>query len=137
MTSEPEQLAAMRVWLRRALGAQDVGPEERGRLVAATSELCANSIRHAYGGRRGEPITVSLRTSEDEVMIEVDDRGRPFDPSRYRPPDLDAAPERGLGLHIARVAVDHLSFDVNAHGGNHWTLLRRRARTGSDGGERR
>ena len=113
LTSDPEQLARMRAWLRRVL--------------TAVGELCTNAIKHAYGGGGGQPIHLTVTAFEDRLVVEVEDFGRPFDPARYVPPDLDARPEHGVGLFLARSLVDSLAPDVARPRGTRWVLVKYRA----------
>jgi anti-sigma regulatory factor (Ser/Thr protein kinase) len=79
-------------------------------LMAAASELAANSILH--GGGRG------LATVWDEdgaVFVEVTDAGTITDPTvgRTRP---DPAAEQGRGLYIANRLCDEVSIDSSPTG---------------------
>jgi len=127
MTSDPDELATMRAWLRRELDRHAIPAADQAGLLVATGELCANSIKHAYDGVTCQPIRVSLRALGDRIVIEVEDFGRSFEPARYRPPDLDTVPEHGLGLFLARQSVDDLSFDVSRARGTRWTLIKYRS----------
>jgi anti-sigma regulatory factor (Ser/Thr protein kinase) len=126
ITSEPDQLIRMRSWLWTALVGENVPLDDCADLVLAAGELCNNSIKHAYQGVAGQPIHLSFRASEDEIAIEVEDFGVPFDPSRYVPPDLDAIPDHGLGLHLVNRIADRVAFDVVRERGTRWTLIRHR-----------
>src|SRR5438034_5994411 len=95
MTSEAEHLLRLRKWLREELAGHGVPKHDQPNLLLAVGELCANSIQHAYQGRAGQPITVSVRSSDDSVVIEVEDFGKPFDADRYESPNLEAVPESG------------------------------------------
>src|SRR5260370_36989244 len=97
MSSEAEDLARLRAWLRETLGELGVDRATRAELVLAVGELCANSIEHAYDGQGGQPINVSVVGHPDRLVIEVEDFGRAFDPDRYVEPDLDAPPDHGPG----------------------------------------
>jgi anti-sigma regulatory factor (Ser/Thr protein kinase) len=59
-------------------------------------------------------IVVRLRRRRREVVAEVEDDGRPFDPLQAPPPDLSAplAERRvgGLGLHFVRNLMDQVSY---------------------------
>jgi serine/threonine-protein kinase RsbW len=125
MTSEPEELARMRSWLWTVLVGQGLTLEECGKLLLAVGELCNNSIKHAYEGVRGQPIQISLTAGPEQLVIEVQDWGKPFEASRYRQPDLDAAPDHGLGLFLVRSVVDQLVVDVERGSGTRWTLIKR------------
>lgn len=129
LNSEPQDLARLRMWLREELVRHQVEEREHFGLQVAVGELCANSIRHAYAGLGGKPIHVSVRGNSDRLTIEVRDFGRKFDPRSYRPPDLEAVPEGGVGLHLVRQFVDEFSFDVNQDQGTRWILVKYRRGT--------
>ncbi|HBH03291.1 MAG TPA: hypothetical protein DDZ42_15465 [Candidatus Rokubacteria bacterium] len=127
LTSDPEQLARMRAWLRRVLTAGGASGQEEAAILTAVGELCTNAIKHAYGGGGGQPIHLTVTAFEDRLVVEVEDFGRPFDPARYVPPDLDARPEHGVGLFLARSLVDSLAPDVARPRGTRWVLVKYRA----------
>jgi anti-sigma B factor antagonist len=124
MSSEALDLARLRVWLREELAGMGVERETRAALVLAVGELCANSIEHAYEGRGGQPIHVSVRGFEDRLVLEVEDFGRAFDAARYVEPDLDALPDHGLGIHLVHRIADSVSVDVRRERGTRWTLVK-------------
>jgi anti-sigma B factor antagonist len=124
MSSESSQLARLREWLRDELADLDVDRATRATLVLAVGELCANSIEHAYEGRGGQPIHVSILGLEDRLVLEVEDFGRAFDAGRYVEPDLDALPDHGLGVHLVYRIADSVSVDVRRERGTRWTLVK-------------
>lgn len=126
MSSEVEQLRRLRRWLHVELERLGVDRTTRSALQLAVGELCANSIEHAYEGRGGEPIEVSVRGYEDRLIIEVEDFGRAFDPERYVEPDLDTLPDHGMGIHLVRRIADAVSIDVQRERGTRWTLIKYR-----------
>jgi anti-sigma regulatory factor (Ser/Thr protein kinase) len=124
LTSEPQHLARLRDWLRGELTRLKVENQEQFGLQVAVGEICSNSIRHAYAGLGGKPIHVSVQGNEDQLVIEVRDFGKKFDPEAYRPPDFEAVPEGGIGLHLVRQFVDELSYDVTQEQGTRWTMVK-------------
>lgn len=130
MSSEAEDLARLRAWLRGALGDLGVERAVQAELVLAVGELCANSIEHAYDGRPGQPIHVSVAGHPDRLVIEVEDFGRAFDRSRYTEPDLASLPDHGLGIHLVHRIADSVTIDVAREAGTRWTLVKYRAGAG-------
>ena len=126
MTSEAEHLVRLRKWLREELGGHGVPKQEQPNLLLAVGELCANSIEHAYEGRGGQPIKVSVRSSDDSLVIEVEDFGKPFDAELYESPDFEAVPESGYGLFLVKAIADKLSIDVARESGTRWTMVKYR-----------
>jgi anti-sigma regulatory factor (Ser/Thr protein kinase) len=126
MTSEAEHLLRLRKWLREQLAGHGVPKQEQPTLLLAVGELCANSIQHAYEGRAGQPIKVSVRSSDDSLVIEVEDFGKPFDAERYQRPDLEAVPDSGYGIFLVKTIADSLSIDVARERGTRWTMVKYR-----------
>jgi len=124
ITSESRQLARVRVWLGEQLARRGVDAHTQSALQVAVGELATNSIKHAYGGRAGEPIHISVASRDDGVVIQVEDFGRPFDPRGYRQPDLSEMNESGVGLYIVKRLADEFSFDLARERGTRWTLVK-------------
>src|SRR5436309_7525714 len=63
-------------------------------LNVAADEVLSNIIAHGYPHQvRGE-ILVRLTCRADEVLLDIEDDGDPFDPRQAPPPDLRSAPEK-------------------------------------------
>ena len=102
------------------------------RVNLVLDELASNII--AYGreeGRRSPDIVIEMASREDEVIIEVSDDGRPFNPLSDAPPapaiheNLEAAPVGGLGIHLVKNMVDSMSYR-HEDGRNRVTMTARR-----------
>jgi anti-sigma regulatory factor (Ser/Thr protein kinase) len=128
MTSEAQQLARTRSWLWTQLVGQALPLEECSSVLVAVGEICNNVIKHAYSGEPGRPIAITLSVFPDRFVVDVEDEGAPYDPRNYAPPDLDAVPERGVGLFLVQHSVDEVAFDVARARGRRWTLVKYRAR---------
>ena len=79
-------------------------------------ELASNIIScGGEEGRRNPDIEIGIAFRSDELMIEITDDGRPFDPLSDAPTaavidgDMQAAPVGGLGIHHVKSMVDSLS----------------------------
>lgn len=80
----------------------------------ALDEVLSNIIKYAYPDQQLHEIELRLTASKDEVIAEVNDDGRPFDPLSVPPPQLDRpiAERRigGLGIHFVRNLVTDASY---------------------------
>jgi anti-sigma regulatory factor (Ser/Thr protein kinase) len=70
-----------------------------------------NAAAHGEGG----PVLLTVTADEQEVAIEISDRGPPFDPLTEAPPpvlegSIEDRPIGGLGLYFVRTFVDEASY---------------------------
>lgn len=83
-------------------------------LNLALDEVLTNVISYGYTDTAEHEIVVRLRADGAQVMVEIEDDGREFNPLEAAAPDLDApAAERsigGLGIHLVRKVIDQLEY---------------------------
>ena len=77
-------------------------------------EVLANVISYAYGDNQLHEIVVRADLRDGELLIEVEDDGRPFNPLQIPPPDLDQPLEQrkvgGLGLPLVRELTSSIEY---------------------------
>lgn len=109
-TFDAVTLAEVRTMVERAVRSAGHGCEQVDDAVTAVNEVATNAVEH---GRA--PATVSVWEAPDEVIIQIDDRGRLHDPL----PGLRAPQphhERGWGLWLARASCSALHLWTDADG---------------------
>jgi anti-sigma regulatory factor (Ser/Thr protein kinase) len=110
-------------------------PEEKQRLLAALESFASaqqlpkaafqaadlvleehltNVMSYAYDDRREHEIRVCLEASATQLVVEVEDDGRAFDPTQAPEMDtslpLDQRPIGGLGIHFIRRCMDEVRY---------------------------
>jgi serine/threonine-protein kinase RsbW len=90
------------------------------------TEALSNTIRHSYGEDANQLIDLSLAIDAERVEFTILDRGRPFEPGEYTPPDFDDPGEGGYGVHIVEELTDELSRHTRADGATLVTLVKYR-----------
>ncbi len=100
-------------------------------VVLALEELATNVVRHGGEEEGASEIEIEVVSTDEEVRVEVRDKGKPFDPFREAPaPNIDAALEDrkigGLGVHIVKALMDE-AFYRREGGRNHVTMVKRRS----------
>lgn len=87
----------------------------------AVDEAVANIIEHAYEGQPGQ-ITIKVICNENKFAIEISDRGKKFDPTKSKMPDLDKHHKKkktgGLGIYIMRKLMDKINYHYEENNGN-------------------
>ncbi len=92
----------------------------------ALEEAASNAFKHGHKGAR-EPVRVRWSVGDDELTIEVEDRGQGFDPAKVADPTLDANLEipAGRGIMLMRAYMSEVRFNER---GNAVTMVYRRSR---------
>jgi serine/threonine-protein kinase RsbW len=136
-----ENLRAFRDFIENACRRAGIESSAAFDLKLAVDEACSNIIEHGYAGNEPGPIGVSFDGQGEQVVVEIADRGRPFDPKTVRAPDLDTRWEDrrvgGLGWYLMSRSVDRIGYDSEPKRGNRLTLVKKvrlteKARTRSD-----
>jgi anti-sigma regulatory factor (Ser/Thr protein kinase) len=85
-----------------------------GDLGVALDEALNNIIAYGYEEGAADEIVVTLSYVPPEVLLEVQDGGRAFDPLQMPAPDLTAPLQDrkvgGLGIHLIRNLMDDVSY---------------------------
>jgi anti-sigma regulatory factor (Ser/Thr protein kinase) len=96
-------------------------------VVSAFMEIFNNIAIHAYQRKGGGSIEIEITPSQDEIVIEVKDDGKPFDINAIvaLPGELDeeSLPEGGMGIHIAKTMLDEITYEPGPP--NQWRLCKR------------
>lgn len=93
-------------------------------VVSAFAEIYNNVALHACAGLVDPQIELTITATKDGITVEMVDPGRRFDPATVQSPDLEALPEGGMGLHIARAMLDSVDYEPGPP--NLWRLSKRR-----------
>lgn len=99
-------------------------------LQLAADEAASNIIEHAYAGVSNASLDVTCELDGNELIITMRDKGKPFDPSKVKQPNLKAdLSERqigGLGIYLMRKLMDDVRYEANSRTGNLLTMIKRR-----------
>ena len=88
----------------------DLSDRFAAEMVSAVSEIFNNIAIHGYAGTGRGDISMEIEVASDHLAIQISDHGTAFDPSQVPAPELDALPEGGMGIHIAKSCVDKLVY---------------------------
>jgi len=97
----------MRAETRHYLSSVGVDAAAIDEVVLAVGEALSNAIEHS-GASSADPVEVTIECSDEELMVEIADRGR----WRNRPP----RPDGGRGLAIMRAVMDDVDIDTDRTG---------------------
>lgn len=97
---------------RMAIADAPIRPDFSHELVSAVGEAFNNVVLHAYDGDADQAVTLVLRHTTQFVEVELQDRGKSFDPDAVPEPDLTELPEGGMGLYIMKAFVDEVGYEA-------------------------
>jgi anti-sigma regulatory factor (Ser/Thr protein kinase) len=92
-------------------------------LILALEEAIVNIIEHGLRGVHSPPsITLNLKKQKDRLVLELIDKGKPFDMTRSSDVDFEshfkAYKSRGLGLFLIQNITDNLKYEFDPTAGN-------------------
>lgn len=112
---------------------EDWAPDIEFQIKLALEELAINVVNYAYGADDEEHgIELDMVSEKDSIVIELADRGKPFDPLTEAPdPDvtspIESRPVGGLGVHFAKTLMDDVEYRRES-GRNRLRIVTRKVR---------
>lgn len=109
--SNPAEVPDLQIKLSAWCGEAGLGDLAAFQLTCAIVEAVNNCIEHAYDGEPGHPIDLLWITKEDEIAVEIRDRGRPMSPQPPQSPTMSRIDaESGRGWPIIHQWTDTVSY---------------------------
>lgn len=105
------QLEAVRDFTKE-LCSRSPGNLERlsSELKLAIDEVFTNIVMHGYDSKAGSPICISRVYLPEEIVIEISDQGRPFNPFEIPSINLYGDQDHGYGWHLIRQIADRVVY---------------------------
>ena len=114
LKNKPEEKRRMLSALGDFVCARQIPPPVVQAADLALEEHLTNVMSYAYEDARDHDIIVRLEANDADFVIEVEDDGKPFDPTEAPKVDtslpLDKKPIGGLGIHLIRRAMDEMRY---------------------------
>jgi anti-sigma regulatory factor (Ser/Thr protein kinase) len=109
-----EELSRLAAWIEAQGAAQGVPPPLMMTLNLAIEEWVVNVISYAYADTSEHMIELRLWRDGNELRIDIEDDGRPFDPTAQAEADTSLPIEHrqigGLGIHFIRKTMDRFAY---------------------------
>jgi serine/threonine-protein kinase RsbW len=89
-------------------------------IILAVDEITANLIIHANNEDENKFVKLTILQVGDCFLFELSDKGKPFDPEKYKIPDMNDKIARkepgGWGLVLVKRIMDKVEFSTqNSH----------------------
>ena len=119
--SDPKYLCLLRGIVENMLGCMNFSDTERSRTILALDEAVTNIIRHSCECDPGILVDIKLKSSDDELFIEVrdfGDCGKDFDIDKSRTKDMEDITPGGFGVNIIKTVMDSVEYKTSPEEGN-------------------
>jgi serine/threonine-protein kinase RsbW len=114
--------------------AQSAGLDHKAtyKLCLAVDEIATNVVLHGYeeAGLNGD-LTIGASMENDNLVIQLEDHGKPYDPNFHSVPNAEDLAERlesreigGLGIYLALDGVDDIEYASTAKANIHRFIVR-------------
>jgi anti-sigma regulatory factor (Ser/Thr protein kinase) len=117
MTNTTDQLTELIRAAEAFLQGHNLSERPRYVVNLVLEELLTNIIKYGYEDSEQHVIHVALDVGHEEILIEVVDDGREFNPLSVPPPRMDGMIEElengGLGIHLVRKLSDSMEYSRN------------------------
>jgi len=114
VTADLKEVDRVRDFLLGALTGLPLDEQDRLKVELALHEIFVNIARYAYPEGREGQVALRIWREAGALVIEVRDRGIPFNPVRKKNPDLKVKLRRGvpggLGVYFFKTLMDGLSY---------------------------
>ncbi|HEY7069149.1 MAG TPA: ATP-binding protein [Acidimicrobiales bacterium] len=121
--ARPAYLSLVRLIVDAAVGslAPGLSVARLDDLKIAVTEACSNAIEAHEAILADGPVVVRCVIDDDQVTVDIVDRGRGFDPDRVETLPAATDPRRlrhesGLGIPLMRTLTDEVAFSPDADG---------------------
>lgn len=109
-----QELPRLTSWIEQQVEVLQLSPQASMNVNLALEEWVVNIISYGYDDDHEHLITVRLWSDPCSLRIEVEDDGRPFDPTARGDVDTGATLEHrqvgGLGIHFIRKTMDDFTY---------------------------
>jgi serine/threonine-protein kinase RsbW len=126
--SKLESIPVISDFIDNTLDKLAVSPAIVFKVQLAVDEACTNVIKYAYPDQIGV-IKLTCELLDDNLVITIKDKGKPFDPLSIPSPDLEADLEQrkigGLGMFFMKKMMDDVSYEFSPEEGNKLTMRKR------------
>ena len=115
---ESSSLKQIRNFARDVLAKDSMFNTTKEDVVLALAEAAQNVVKHAYNGKpTGDTMRVEISFKDNQLIIEIYDKGKPVIPDNIKPRKIDDIKPGGLGTFFIGQIMDEVIFKTS---GSDW-----------------
>jgi len=94
---------------------EGIPQDKRFALEVCVEEIVTNVIKYGYPEDQVGEITIRLDNQSDQLIIQIEDAGVPFDPTKAKEVDIHQdlmdRPIGGLGIHMVKKMMSEVRYE--------------------------
>ena len=111
---ESSSLKQIRNFARDVLAKDSMFNTTKDDVVLALAEAAQNVVKHAYNGKpTGDTMRVEISFKDNQLIIEIYDKGKPVIPENIKPRKIDDIKPGGLGTFFIGKIMDEVIFKTS------------------------
>ena len=111
---ESSSLKQIRNFARDVLAKDNMFNTTKDDVVLALAEAAQNVVKHAYNGKpTGDTMRVEISFKDNQLIIEIYDKGKPVIPENIKPRKIDDVKPGGLGTFFIGQIMDEVIFKTS------------------------
>ena len=111
---ESSSLKQIRNFARDVLAKDSMFNTTKDDVVLALAEAAQNVVKHAYNGKpTGDTMRVEISFKDNQLIIEIYDKGKPVIPENIKPRKIDDIKPGGLGTFFIGQIMDEVIFKTS------------------------
>ncbi len=111
---ESSSLKQIRNFARDVLAKDNMFNTTKDDVVLALAEAAQNVVKHAYNGKpTGDTMRVEISFKDNQLIIEIYDKGKPVIPDNIKPRKIDDVKPGGLGTFFIGQIMDEVIFKTS------------------------
>ena len=111
---ESSSLKQIRNFAREVLAKDNMFDATKDDVVLALAEAAQNVVKHAYNGKpTGDTMRVEISFKDNQLIIEIYDKGKPVIPENIKPRKIDDVKPGGLGTFFIGQIMDEVIFKTS------------------------
>jgi len=112
--TSPKNLEVVKNFVQK-YGENKLSSEKINQLILAVEEIFINITSYANFKNTGQKIKIAVESAENSIKVSFSDRGTPFNPLKFPPPDLKTGIDKrelgGVGIYLAKKMTDKISYE--------------------------
>ena len=118
VSSDPNLIPEVDEFIFDKINSTNLEEDALSNLSLAISEALSNAMVHGNKLDPNKDVTVSIKISDDELMLSIKDEGDGFDPDSVPDPTIpeNILKDSGRGIHIMRSFIDQVFYTFSSEG---------------------